>query len=359
MPGGPAGPHAGLIVRQWEPRNLEFPFPSLDAPVTPTEQFYVRSHFGVPAGDAATWSLTVDGAVERPRSFSLNDLARLGTVERTVTMECAGNGRIFLVPKPSGLLWEFGGIGTAVWGGTPLAAVLEECGVKPGAVQAVLRGADRGTLSKYPAPLNYRRGLPLRKALKDVLLATTMNGAPLPPHHGFPLRAITPGWYGAAAVKWLDRIDVVTEPRRGFFSTFDYAVFERTGSGETLVPLTRMRVKSSIARPARGGRVTAGGQTTICGAAWTGADRTVARVEVSTDGGTSWTDAALVDDPEPHVWTRWAHPWRVPNTPGNRLLVSRATDSAGDTQPPTHDPLRRAYMVNHTVPVRVEIVRPS
>ena len=368
-----AGPHPGVIVRQWEPRNLEYPLPSLDGPVTPTEQFYVRSHFPVPEADAKTWTLTVEdktwvrwpddapdlSMLKTPRAFTLAELEALGTEERTVTMECAGNGRIFLVPKPSGLLWETGGVGTAVWRGTPLRAVLKACGLRAGGLlwgrtHVSFRGADHGKLSKYPAPLHYNRGLPLKKAMKDVLLATHMNGEPLPPHHGFPLRAIVPGWYGAASVKWLDRITVTNEPDRGFFSTFDYAVFQKTPAGEQLVPLTGMRVKSSLARPARGERVTAGENYVVRGAAWAG-ERAIRKVEFSSDGGATWAEATLVDDPQPLVWTRWRFDW-TPSEPGPVTLMSRATDSEGDTQPAEHDPLRRAYMVNFTVPVDVEVV---
>ena len=378
---GPAGgPHPGVIVRQWEPRNLEYPLPSLDGPVTPTNQFYVRSHFPVPEADAKTWTLTVDGLASRvrnpnptgpfdrrigappdsvpPRTFTLADLAALGTEEKTVTMECAGNGRIFLVPQPSGLLWETGGVGTAVWRGTPLRAVLDACGVQyelgMGGGHVLLRGADHGKLSKYPAPLHYNRGLPLEKAMKDVLLATHMNGEPLPPHHGYPLRAIVPGWYGAASVKWLDRITVTNEPDRGFFSTFDYAIFERTPAGEQLTPLTGMVVKSSLARPARGERVAADSTVTCRGAAWAG-ERAIAKVEFSADAGATWTEATLADDPRPLVWTRWRYDWQVPAEPGTATLMSRATDSEGNVQPSEHDPLRRAYMVNFTVPVNVEV----
>ena len=365
---GPSGgPHPGVIVRQWEPRNLEYPLPSLDGPVTPTNQFYVRSHFPVPEADAATWTLTVGGNVRKPQTLSLADLEALGTEEKTVTMECAGNGRIFLVPKPSGLLWETGGVGTAVWRGTPLNAVLRACGVRDivyegeadfgrrgrvGHVQ--LRGADHGKLSKYPAPLHYSRGLSMTKAMDDVLLATHMNGEPLPAHHGYPLRAIVPGWYGAASVKWLDRITVTGEPDRGFFSTFDYATFERTGAGEQLTPLTGMVVKSSLARPARGERVPAGEPYVVRGAAWAG-ENAIEKVEFSSDGGETWAEAALVDDPRPLVWTRWRFDW-TPDRKGGHTLMSRATDAAGNTQPAEHDPLNRAYKINFTVPVGVEAV---
>ena len=364
-PAATGGPHPGVIVRQWEPRNLEYPFPSLDGRITPTNQHYVRSHFAVPRADAKDWTLTVEGEGVMDSVFTLADLEALGTEERTVTMECAGNGRIFLVPKPSGLLWESGGVGTAVWRGTPLRKVLNARpasrlvlpydGVPPFRDMHVrLRGADHGKLSAYPAPLHYSRGMPMAKALDDVLLATHMNGEPLPRHHGYPLRAIVPGWYGAASVKWLDRISVTTEPDRGFFSTFDYATFE--GPQAQLTPLTDMQVKSSLARPARGERVQAGSTYTVAGAAWTGGGRTVQRVEVSADGGAAWADATLIDEPEPHVWSRWRYDWKVPAEPGDVTLTSRATDSAGNVQPAEHDPLHRAYKIHFTVPVGVEVV---
>ncbi|MEM9702257.1 MAG: sulfite oxidase, partial [Planctomycetota bacterium] len=388
-----AGGHPGVIVRQWEPRNLEYPLPSLDGPITPTEQFYVRSHFPVPEADAKTWTLTVNkwnGPIRfgnpeyEELTLTLADLEALGTEEKTVTMECAGNGRIFLVPKPSGLLWETGGVGTAVWKGTPLRLVLEKFGVEPpegqgnssgsGAFSAyqqmrdkngtrifgvpnshvMLRGADNGKLSKYPAPLHYNRGLPMAKALDDVLLATHMNGESLPPHHGYPLRAIVPGWYGAASVKWLDKITVTNEPDNGFFSTFDYATFVKTPAGEQLTPLTGMQVKSALARPARGERVKAGQPFTCRGVAWAG-EEAIEKVEFSADGGENWAEATLIDKPQPQIWTRWRFDWTPPQ-PGDFTLMSRATDAAGNVQPPAHDPLRRAYMVNFTVPVQVEAV---
>ena len=188
----------GRVVRMREPANLEYPFGELKAFQTPTEQHYVRSHFPVPKLDAAGFKLAVEGAVATPLSLTLDELAKLGEVERPATLECAGNDRVSLIPQVRGLQWGSGAVGTAVWAGVPLAAVLERAGVKKSAVEAIFVGADKGSVGDAPTPLHFDRSLPLSKATApEVLLATRMNGQPLPPSHGAPLRLIVPGWYGA------------------------------------------------------------------------------------------------------------------------------------------------------------------
>src|SRR5262245_6227495 len=144
------GQFPGLILRQREPENLEFPFPTLDAFITPNNLFYVRNHFPLPKIDVGAWRLKVEGAVEKPLELGHDELRKLPTRTQAVTLECAGNGRAFLVPQARGVGWELGAVGTAEWAGVPLAAVLERAGVRDAAVDVVLEGADAGQVADPP-----------------------------------------------------------------------------------------------------------------------------------------------------------------------------------------------------------------
>lgn len=280
---------AGMIARQKDPDNLEFPFSTLDTFLTPNSRFFVRTHFEVPGLDVGRWRLRVEGTVERPLELSYDELREMPSRTVTALLECAGNGRVFLKPPQVGLRWELGGVGTAEWTGVPLSAVLDRAGVKPDAVEVVLQGADRGQFRepepKTPGVIPYARALPLEKARRpEVLLAYRMNGEDLPPAHGFPVRAVVSGWYGMASAKWLERILVVDRPFQGFFQTFTYTTWERRHELPSLVPVTEIQVKSEIARPAPGEVVPRDAPYRVHGAAWAGASD-VARVEFSADGG--------------------------------------------------------------------------
>lgn len=325
-----------LITRQTEPDNLEMPFDRLAGRLT--DAHYVRSHFPVPAPDPATFALEVTGPGGVSRFFSLAELRRFPAQTRLVTMECAGNGRVHLCPKASGVQWDLGAVGTAQWTGVPLSTVLQEVGVPPGVTEVVLVGLDSGPMYdpvKSPGPIRYARSLPLAKAQDDVLLAYEMNGEALTPTHGAPLRAVVPGWYGMAAVKWLGHIHLQAEPYQGYFQTVDYARWEaRGGLPPVRVPLTEMQVKSQIARPAPHETLTLGRAVQIVGAAWTGqGDAT--RVEVSTDGGASWTDAEFPDPPEAGVWRRWQLSWTpvAPSPSSAGRTTRRAVPSRASTIP--------------------------
>src|ERR1700722_9560111 len=200
----------GLIIREKEPENLEFPFSALSSFQTPTEQFFVRSHFPVPPMDVTAWRLSVEGLVQRPLELSYEELRSMPSQSVTMALECAGNSRIFLSPKVTGLQWELGAVGNAEWTGVPLSEVLKRAGVKTGAMEAVLEGADTGEIKKEPVSpgkISYARSLTLEKAMSpEVILAYQMNGEDLTPAHGFPVRAVVPGHYGRASVKWLNRI---------------------------------------------------------------------------------------------------------------------------------------------------------
>lgn len=351
-----ASPFPGMIVRMHQPENLEFPFSALKDVHTPTEQFFVRSHFPVPMIDPERYQLTVEGAVENPLKLSLAQLRQLGTVTKSITLECAGNGRIFLAPQVRGLQWGFGGVGTATWTGTPLGAVLERAKLKPTAKEVILVGADVGSVTAdppSPGPIPFDRGIPLTKATKDEsLLAFDMNGAPLTPSHGAPLRAVIGGWYGMASIKWLTKLIVVEEAYQGFWQTMDYSFYERTAGGlATLKPLTAMQPKAAMARPSLNDVVPVGQPCRIFGAAWAG-EHAVKQVEFSTDLGQTWQPVRLAKPTADFTWQFWEHDW-TPTRRGPVKLLVKATDTAGRTQPTTRDPDRRTYMINHLVPVEV------
>lgn len=349
---------SGLIVREANPANLEFPFNSLQSFITPNERFYVRSHFATPKLDRSTWRLRVEGAVERPFELTYDELLRLPARTGTVTLECAGNGRSTLNPPVRGLQWAQGAVSNAEWTGVSLAEILKRARVKRGAVEVVLEGADSSELKSPPKPVgrvHFARSLPLAKAREpEVLLAYRMNGAELPADHGFPLRAVVPGWYGMASIKWLTRIVVTEEPFNGHFQTVEYAYYVRRNGLTSRVPLSEMQVKSEIAQPERGAVLAAGAPHRVFGAAWTGSDADIRKVEVSADGGRTWAEAKLLGKPIRGAWRLWEYEWRAPRA-GSYTLMARATDSRGRTQPMERDPDRDNYMINHVMGVPVTL----
>ncbi len=350
----------GITVRMSEPLNLEPAFAEQKTFITPTDQFYVRNHFAMPKMDASTYRLEVTGAVETPLSLSLADLQAMKSVVKPLTLECAGNGRVYLTPATGGLQWQNGAVGTAEWKGVTLAAILEKAGAKASAVEVILVGSDRGAIGsdpKSPGVIPFDRAIPLAKANSpEALLAYEMNGEPLTAEHGFPLRAVFGGWYGMSAVKWLAKIIVTDTPYDGFWQTMHYSTFERRDGGlATLKALTAIEPKAQIARPALGETVAFGKATTIQGMAWAG-DEAVAKVEVSVDGGTTWGEAKLLGEAKPHCWRQWEMSW-TPGEAGLARLVARCYDAKGRSQPEKRDPDRRSYAINHLQPVQVRVTR--
>jgi DMSO/TMAO reductase YedYZ molybdopterin-dependent catalytic subunit len=345
------------IVRGENPLNLEMPFSSLDQFITPTESFYVRTHFPIPAIDKDEWWLHVEGEVEKAFQINYEELLKLKSLTVPVTLECAGNNRDFLEPKVKGVQWGLGAVGTAEWTGVPLAILLDRAEVKSEAREVIFEGADGGILEepkRPPGKVEFARSIPLAKAREDVLLAYKMNGNELPPQHGFPLRAIVPGWYAMASIKWLQRIIVTDRPFSGYYQTLDYAFWKRRGDIAELAPLTEMQIKAEIAKPVEGEIVSANSNVRVHGAAWT-SDSEIAKVELSTDGGTSWNETTLIDDAIPNAWRRWEHQWRTPSKQGKQTLIARATDSRGRIQPVKRDPDRGTYMINHLLLIEVEV----
>ena len=347
----------GKIVRSESPLNLEMPFEKLEGFLTPTESFYVRTHFPIPAIDRDTWWLRVEGEVEKPFAINYEQLLEFESITVPVTLECAGNNRNFLEPKVKGVQWGLGAVGTAEWTGVPLSRFLDRAIATPNAREVIFEGADGGVLEDPKSPpgkLHFARSIPLEKARADVLLAYKMNGGDLPPEHGFPVRAIVPGWYAMASIKWVQRIIVTGEPFTGYYQTIDYAYWKRRAEVAELAPLTQMQIKAQIAKPAQSETVPANSSLRVHGAAWT-SDAELTKVELSTDGGSTWNETNLLGEPKPNAWRLWEFNWQTPRTPGKQTLIARATDSLGRTQPVLRDADRGTYMINHLLSIQVEV----
>ena len=313
-------------------RNHGMPLEALRYEITPPGLHYLLIHFDVPAVDADAWRLEVGGTVDRPLSLSLQDLRAREPESWTVTLECAGNGRALLQPRPVSQPWGQEAVGTATWTGVPLRSLLDEAGPAPGAREVVFAGLDRGVDGGIEQ--DYARSLSMADAAgPGVLLAYGMNGAPLPPQHGFPLRLVVPGWYGMASVKWLRSVTVVDTPFLGYQTARAYRV--RQVEEEDGVPLSRIQPRALMEPPGipdflTRERFVAPGTSTVRGRAWSGWGP-VERVEVSEDGGATWADAELGEAPGPAAWRPWSFEWHA--TEGARVLCCRATDAAGNVQP--------------------------
>lgn len=334
-----------------------FPISQLDGFTTPNNQFYVRNHFAVPKLTKSTWRLKVEGAVRHPLELTYDQLLSLKASSQPVTLECAGNSSPMLFPQVDGLPAESYMASNAEWTGVPLAYILERAGLRPTAKEVMLEGADAGEIGDSRSPagiIHYSRSLPIAKARQDVLLAYSMNGADLPAEHGYPVRAIVPGWYGMASVKWLTRINVVEEPFRGYYQEINYAYWQTHDGLASRVPITELEVKSAIARPKMNEVVARDADYRIFGAAWTG-DSHVAKVEVSVDTGRTWSPAKLLGESIKNTWRLWEFHWRTPANAGRCTIMCRATDLRGRIQPFVYDPDRGGYMVSHVLPVHVEV----
>jgi DMSO/TMAO reductase YedYZ molybdopterin-dependent catalytic subunit len=346
-----------MIIREKEPANLEMPFSTLEGFITPNDRFYVRNHFPVPQIDVQTWRLRIEGAVDQPTEFTYDQL--LAMEKRTIasTLECAGNGRVFLVPKVKGTQWELGAVGNARWTGISLGDLLQRVRIRSEALVVILEGADSGTIDELPRPagkIHFARSLPKAKAMDDVVLAFEMNGETLSASHGFPLRAIVPGWYAVASIKWLQRIIVADTPLNGFYETVDYAYWQRSELGPALTPINELQVKAEIARPGMNEVVPAGNIYRVTGAAWT-SDSEITKVEFSVDGGCSWQGARLTGEAIRNAWRLWEFDWKTPAEPGKYTLMARAVDARGRTQPDKRDADRGTYMINHCLPIDVQV----
>ena len=344
-----------LIPVSNDPSCYEAPNSVLDSLITPNNLFYIRNHFSVPRVNISTWSLTIDGEVKKPINISYDELKALSTKTLVVTLECAGNSRSFMTPPAEGIPFGNGAIGTAEWTGVPLRTLLNKAGIKKAGQEVVLKGSDSGEEEEdgLPLQMGYDRALPLEKALhKDTLVAHTMNGELLSAEHGWPIRAIVPGWYAMASVKWLDRITVVDHHFDGFFQNLRYITTEKGMNVASSAPLTKLKVKSFILKPEPGELIN-NGEYTVKGIAWSG-DGPISKVEVSTDWGKTWSSAELLSSSTSYAWQCWEYIWEN-QMPGRTILLARATDSKGNSQ--TLSPVwnYRGYGNNTAYPVPVEV----
>ena len=329
-------PNGGITITELQlaARNHGMPLEALRYDVTPTGLHYLLTHYDVPLVDADAWRLEVTGRVGRRLTLALGELRARPARELTVTMECAGNGRALLAPRPLSQPWLTEAVGTARWRGTPLSALLADAGADSGAVEVVFTGVDRGI--EGGVEQEYARSLPIREARRDdVLLAYEMNGQPLLPQHGFPLRLVVPGWYGMTNVKWLRRIELVDRPFAGYQQAVSYRL--RTEDGEDGEPLTRMLPRALMVPPGipeflSRRRTVAAGRVRLAGRAWSGWGP-IERVEVSTDGGGSWAAADLGPPVPDSSWRAWSFDWEA--APGEHELCARAADAVGNVQPLT------------------------
>jgi DMSO/TMAO reductase YedYZ molybdopterin-dependent catalytic subunit len=334
MDGAPAGTLAEQGITPAElrlaARNHGLPLEALRHEITPPGLHYLLIHYDIPSVDPDTFRLEITGAVEDPVTLSLGALRERQRVADPITFECAGNGRALLEPRPVSQPWLTEAVGTAEWAGAPLAPLLEEAGVSENAVEVLFTALDRGVEGGVAQV--YERAIPVEDAV-HALLAYDMNGAPLPPQHGFPLRLIVPGWYGMQNVKWLTRITVLDEPYTGFQNAVAYRMYD--SHGEPGEPVTRMLPRSLTVPPGVPDFMTrtrhaSPGRVEVIGRAWSG-HGSIASVQISTDGGVSWTDAELDAPLGDHAWRGWRFEWDAAE--GEHVISSRATDSAGNTQP--------------------------
>ena len=336
-------------------RNRGMPLEGLRYDVTPTGMHYLLIHFDIPAADEEAWSLDIGGLVQNPITLDIGDIRSRPQVTIPVTMECAGNGRALMEPRAISQPWLLEAIGTAEWTGTPLRPILEEAGIASDAVELLFTGTDQGVQGgelQY-----YQRSLTIDQAMRDeVMLAYGMNGAPLQPQHGYPLRLIVPGWYGMTSVKWLTRIEAISEPFDGYqqMRTYRYA----QTADDVGDPVDLIRVRSLMAPPGvpdflTRTRLVEAGTHRIAGKAWAGR-LDVTRVEFSGDGGQTWTDADLGPHVGDFAWRSWSATWKA--KPGEHTLCVRATDEEGNVQP-SEQPWNYQGMGNnmmHRVDVLVE-----
>jgi len=346
----------GMVLRSFRFVDLETPVEYFNTWLTPVPHFFVRNHMYEPAQlDAPDWRLSVGGEVEKPLTLRFAELSKLETHSVVNTLECAGNGRSLHRPQVPGIQWGKGAVSTARFSGPRLRDVLERAGVKPTGKHVMFRGLDE-VPGKVPP---FIRSIPIEKALNsDTLIATHMNGSPLTKHHGYPARALVPGWIGAASCKWLTEIKLLDAEFVGNFMNPAYRFPNqpvKPGDAvkpEDTHPLTALSVKSVIAGPSDGARLKVG-KVAVHGAAWAG-EADITKVEISTDGGTTWNPAKLGHEQAHYAWRLWSYDWKATKS-GDYIILARATDSQGRTQPSTPVWNPSGYLYNAVDQVKIRV----
>jgi len=345
----------GMILRSFRFVDLESPVEYFNTWLTPVPHFFVRNHMHEPSQlDPQDWRLTIGGEVEKPLTLNLAGLLKIENHSIVNTLECAGNGRSLYRPQVPGIQWAKGAVGTARFSGPRLRDVLQRAGVKSTAKHVMFRGLDE-VPGKVPP---FIRSIPIEKALdSDTLIATHMNGASLTRHHGFPARALVPGWIGAASCKWLTEIKVLETEFVGNFMSPGYRLPNqpvKPGDAvkpEDTHPITALGVKSLISAPSDGASLK--GTVKIRGAAWAG-ESDITKVEISTDDGATWKSATLGHEQSRYAWRLWSYDWK-PAKAGDYTIVSRATDSQGRTQPEAATWNPSGYLYNAIDQVKIHV----
>jgi DMSO/TMAO reductase YedYZ molybdopterin-dependent catalytic subunit len=340
---------------------LETPWPYFRHDLTPNEAFYVRWHLGaIPTQvDLRTWRLRVGGHVEHPLELSMDDLRRMEAVSLVAVNQCSGNSRNFFEPRVPGGQWFNGAMGNARWTGVRLRDLLRQAGLRAGAVQVTFNGLDEGPLPSVP---DFIKALDVDHARQEeVLVAYETNGAPLPMLNGFPARLVVPGWYATYWVKALSEITVVDQQFKGYWMATAYHIPATPGANETpqapavkTVPINRMNVRSFFVRPDPEAQVPAGRACALEGIAFDGGHG-IRQVEVSADGGTTWSAARLGEDLGRYSFRRWHAEWTPPGRAEYRLKV-HAVSNSGETQPTQPNWNRGGYMRNVIEEIRVSAV---
>jgi sulfite dehydrogenase (cytochrome) subunit A len=349
------GEKVGIDELQLATRNHGLPLEALRYDVTPPGLHYVLVHYDIPEVDAQDWRLRIGGCLEQPVSLDLDELRAMPSRTVRVTMECAGNGRARYLPRPVSQPWLVEAVGTAEWTGVPLADLLDRARVRGDAVDVVFTGADHGI--ERGVEQDYQRALSLDEALAgDVLVAYAMNGQPLPPQHGFPVRLVVPGWYGMAHVKWLTSIEVLDHAFDGFQNDVAYRL--RATPHEPGKPVTRIEPRALLEPPGfpdfmSRTRFLHPGPVTLRGRCWSGW-APVSGAEVSIDGGTTWLPATLEPAAGRWAWRRFSCSWNA--APGEYQLTARAADSGGRTQPLDADWNRGGFANNSAQRVPVVVL---
>jgi DMSO/TMAO reductase YedYZ molybdopterin-dependent catalytic subunit/cytochrome c5 len=341
-----------MITLSSSPEDFEMPLDGFMEEITPVGKFFVRCHTLIPKVNEADWKLRVSGLVREPREFTLGDLRQFPRATLTAVLECAGNGRAFHQPRVAGTQWRYGSVGNATWSGVRLRDILDRCGLNPSATQLLLDGEDV-PIGQMP---DFQRTIETEKALHpDTLLAWEMNGKPLTPEHGFPLRVIAPGWAGDSWVKWLGHIGAIDHDFEGFWMKSAYRRPARhvepgvAVDPKDMIPVADLNVKSVIAGPISFPRA---GAVTITGMAWSNASP-VTKVEVSADNGLSWSAAKLGGTATKYGFRKWTYQWKA--TEGTHMLMSRATNAAGETQPLRAEWNPSGYLYNAAQPRSVYV----
>jgi sulfite oxidase len=346
----------GMIVRSQYFLDLEMPVEFASSFITPTEHFFVRNHMHEPGTlHAGEWRLTIGGEVHKSLMLTLAELAKMEQHTVTNTLECAGNGRAFAVPHAPGIQWQKGAVGTARFSGPRLRDMLDRAGVRPTGKHVMFRGLDE-IPGKVPA---FIRSIPIEKAMDGhTLIALNMNGAALKKHHGYPARALVPGWIGAASCKWLTEIKVLDREFDGNFMSPGYRMPNspvKPGEAvkvEDTHPATALNVKSLIASPSDGATLKSRA-IQVQGVAWAG-EANIEKVEVSMDSGATWQPAQLGKEQSRYAWRLWSYSWQAPKA-GDYIIMSRATDSDGRVQPDSVPWNPSGYLINTVDRVAIHV----